>query len=60
MKKTAILMILVLLLTAPVSITAQTCDLRQAKTEMTAKTGIYELGRRAFPLGAGACRAFTA
>ncbi|MBR2259634.1 MAG: hypothetical protein IJ899_20325 [Blautia sp.] len=42
MKKTAILMILVLLLTAPVSITAQTCDLRQAKTEMTAKTGIYE------------------
>ena len=44
MKKTAILMILVilvLLLTAPVSVTAQTCDLRHAKTEMTAKTGIY-------------------
>ena len=41
MKKIAFLMILVLLLTAPVSVTAQTCDLRHAKTEMTAKTGIY-------------------
>ena len=43
MKKTiTILMIMVFILTAPAIVHAQTCDLRHAKTEMTAKTGIYE------------------
>lgn len=43
MKRTvAILMILVCILITPATINAQTCDLNQAKTEMTAKTGIFE------------------
>ena len=35
------MMVIVFVLTAPATVHAQTCDLRQGKTEMTAKTGIY-------------------
>lgn len=43
-KALAILMAFVFALTAPAGVNAQTCDLHKAKTEMTAKTGIYEKG----------------
>ena len=39
MKRIVAIILALVLLTTPV--TAQTCDLRHAKTEMTAKTGIY-------------------
>ena len=42
MKRIIVIILALVLLTTPV--TAQTCDLRHAKTEMTAKTGIYEKG----------------
>ena len=42
MKRIMAIILALVLLTTPV--TAQTCDLRHAKTEMTAKTGIYEKG----------------
>ena len=42
MKRIIAIILALVLLTTPV--TAQTCDLRHAKTEMTAKTGIYEKG----------------
>lgn len=35
------MMVILFVLTAPATIHAQTCDLRQGKTEMTAKTGIF-------------------
>ena len=40
MKRIVAIILALVLLTTPV--TAQTCDLTKAKTEMTAKTGIYE------------------
>lgn len=42
MKRIIAIILVLVLLTTPV--TAQVCDLRKAKTEMTAKTGIYEKG----------------
>ena len=42
MKRLISILLAVVLLATPV--TAQTCDLRQGKTEMTAKTGIFKKG----------------